>query len=74
MHCLYEENYYEEELIKIQDDIDETSDELDKSDKLDKLDKSDKESTKINISEELIEIKSPKKDENTRDWYDKNKF
>ena len=24
--------------------------------------------------EELIEIISPKKDENTTDWYDKNKF
>ena len=24
MACLYEENYYEEELIKIQDDIEET--------------------------------------------------
>ena len=71
--CLYEENYYEEELIKIQDNIDETSDESDKSDKLDKLDKSDKESTKINISEDLIELISPKKDENTTDWHDKNK-
>ena len=60
--CLYEENYYEEELIKIQDNIDETSDESDKSDKLDKLDKSDKESTKINISEDLIELISPKKE------------
>ena len=25
--CSYEENYYEEEIIKIQDDIEETSDE-----------------------------------------------
>ena len=48
--CPYEENYYEEEIIKIQDDIEETSD------------------------EELIEIISPKKDENTKDWYDTNKF
>ena len=46
----YEENYYEEEIIKIQDDIEETSD------------------------EELIEIISPKKDENTKDWYNTNKF
>ena len=33
---------------------------------------------KIKISEESteesIEVKSPKKDENTTDWYDKNKF
>ena len=48
--CSYEENYYEEEIIKIKDDIEETSD------------------------EELIEIISPKKDENTKDWYDTNKF
>ena len=26
--CLYEENYYEEEIIKIQDDIEETDEEL----------------------------------------------
>ena len=26
--CLYEENYYEEEIIKIQDDIKETDEEL----------------------------------------------
>ena len=41
--CSYEESYYEEEIIKIQDDIEETSD------------------------EELIEIISPRKDENTKD-------
>ena len=29
---------------------------------------------KIKTSEEPIEIKSPKEDENTTDWYDKNKF
>ena len=40
--CPYEENYYEEETIKIQDDIEESD-------------------------EELIEIISPKKDENTKD-------
>ena len=48
--CPYAENYYEEEIIKIQDDIEETSD------------------------EELIEIINPKKDENTKDWYDTNRF
>ena len=48
--CSYEENYYEEEIIKIQDDIEETSD------------------------EELIEVINPKKDENTKDWYDTNKL
>ena len=40
--------------------------------------KSSEESIEIKISEESteesIEIKTPKKDENTTDWYDKNKF
>ena len=47
--CPYQGNYYEEEIIKIQDDIEQSD-------------------------EELIEIISPKKDENTKDWYDTNKF
>ena len=47
--CPYQGNYYEEEIIKIQDDIEQSD-------------------------EELIEIISPKKDENTKDWYDINKF
>ena len=71
--CTYEENYYEEELIKIQDDIGETDKEstkkLIKELRKELTKESDKES-----DEELIEIISPKKDENTTDWYDKNKF
>ena len=52
-------------LPEIQDDIEE-------------LKKENIESIKIKISEESteesIEIKSPKKDENTTDWFDKNKL
>ena len=152
--CLYEENYYEEEIIKIQNDIEETdkepievigkvsnekstkkstkkltkelieesnkeptevidrvsNDESNKelakkmcevlnkySDDSDKeLDEMFKELTKSNkesneesnkesnkelnkesnkrLNKELIETISPKNDENTIDWYDKNKF
>ena len=35
---------------------------------------SNKESNKESSDEELIEIINPKKDEDTTDWYDKNKF
>ena len=82
--CPYEENYNEEEIIKIniEESFNELLDELDdelikefnkelnkESDK-----KSDKESNKETSDEELIEIINPKKDEDTTDWYDKNKF
>ena len=71
--CTYEENYFEEKLIKIQDDIEETDKEstkkLIKELRKELTEESDKES-----DEELIEIISPKKDEKTTDWYDKNKF
>ena len=89
--CPYEENYYEEEIIKINIEesfnklLDESDDELIKefnkelnkesnkeSDK--ESDKESKESDKETSDEELIEIINPKKDEDTTDWYDKNKF
>ena len=45
---------------------------------IEELKKENKESMKIKISEESteesIEIKSPKEDENATDWFDKNKF
>ena len=75
--CPYEENYYEEKIIKIQDDIEETEKEATKklikelSKELSK--ESDKESDEQS-DEELIEIISPKNDESTTDWYGKNKF
>ena len=49
--------------------IKELSKELTKISHIESDEESDKES-----DEELIEIISPKKDENTTDWYDKNKF
>ena len=79
--CLYEENCYEEEIIKIQDDIEETykepievidrvsNDESNKESNQELNKKSNKESNK-----ELIETISLKNDENTTNWYDKNKF
>ena len=94
--CPCEENYYEEGIIKIQDDIEETDEEPievigkvsnEKSTK--KLTKeliaeSDEESISKSFEEsagesdemfkELTKIKSPNKDKNTTDWYDKNKF
>ena len=75
--CLYEENYYEEEIIKIQDDIKEADKESNKKliKELSKelIKESDKESEEES-DEELIEAISPKNDESTTDWYDKNKF
>ena len=82
--CPYEENYNEKEIIifNIEESfnklLDESDDELIKefNKELNKeSDKdSDKESNKETSDEELIEIINPKKDEDTTDWYDKNKF
>ena len=63
----YEENYYEEEIIKIQDDIEETSDEELIEIINPKKDQTSNESRKETSDEDLIEIISPKKDENTKD-------
>ena len=88
--CPYDENYSEEEVIKI--NIEESFNELlDESEKefIKELGKqiksnkesnkesykeSDKKSNKKTSDEELIEIINPKKDKNTTDWCDKNKF
>ena len=86
--CPYEENYNEKEIIIINIEesfnelLDESEEELikDLNKELNKeLDKksdkeSDKESNKKTSDEELIEIINPKKDEDSTDWYDKNKF
>ena len=87
--CPYEENYYEEELIRIQDGIEESDEELIEKSAVELSKESEKESDKEQDKEsdeesdeesyeevykELLEIISPKKDENTTDWYDKNKF
>ena len=75
--CPYEENYYEEEIIKIKDDIDETDKESTKklTEKSDKESdrESDKESDKES-DEELIEIISPKNNESTTDQHKFNKM
>ena len=60
--CPYEENYYEEEIIKIQDDIEETSDEELIEIISPKKDETSNESDKETSDEELIKIISPKKD------------
>ena len=69
----YEENYYEEEIIKIQDDIKESDEELIEIINP-KKDETSTQSDKETSEEELIEIISPKKDENTKNWSDTNKF
>ena len=72
--CLYEENYHEEEIIKIKDDIEETSNEGLIEIINPKKDETSNESDKETSDEELIEIISPKNDESTTDWCNKNKF
>ena len=72
--CSYEENHYEEEIIKIQDHIEETSDEELIEIISPKNDETYNESDKETSDEELIKTISPKIDENTEDWYDTNKF
>ena len=88
--CLYEENYYEEEIIKIQDEepiekIVKVSNKkstkklIEESDN-ESIEKSDNESiVKINkkSEEEFIEdLKEPfsLNNKSTTNWYDKNKF
>ena len=76
-------------LPEIQDDIEELKKENEEPIKRKRSDESTKEPIKwkikssdetteepieIKSSDESIKIKSPKKDENTTDWYDKNKF
>ena len=84
--CLYEENYYEEEIIKIQDEepievIGKVSNEK-STKKLTKelIEESDEYSDEYSDEEldemfkELTKIKRPNKNKSTTDWYDKNKF
>ena len=59
---------------EIQDDIEELKKENKESMKIKISEESTEESIKIKCSEESIKIKSPKNDENTTDWSDKNKF
>ena len=66
--CPYEENYYEEKL-KIQDDIEESDEELIEILTVELNEESDEDS-----DEELTEVKIPKNNKNKADWYDTNKF
>ena len=69
--CPYEENYYEEEIIKIKDDIDKKIIKI--KDDINKIyNESDEELDET--FKELTKIKRPNKDESTTDWYEKNKF
>ena len=52
--CLYEENYYEEEIIKIQDDIEETDKEP-----IEVIDKVSNEKSTKKLTKELIEESDP---------------
>ena len=67
--CPYEENYYEEEIIKIQNDIEKTYEEP--TEVIGKV--SNEKSTK-KLTTDLIEESDEYLDESTTDWYDKNKF
>ena len=83
--CPYEENYNKKDIIKFNIEqsfhklLDESDDELIKEFNKELNKESDKESNKETSDEEtsdeeLIEIINPKKDKDTTDWYDKNKF
>ena len=66
--CLYEVICDEQEFIlmpEIQDDIEKLKKENEEPKKIKNSEKS---------TEKAIEIKSPKEDENTTNWFDKNKF
>ena len=64
--CPHEENYYEEEIIKIKNDIEETSNEELIEIINPKKDKTSNESDE-ETDEELIEIINPKKDETSNE-------
>ena len=75
--CPYEVICDEKEFIlmpEIQDDIEEFKKENKEPMKIKSSEESTKKAIKIKSPEESIEIKSPEKDENTTNWYDKNKF
>ena len=59
---------------KLQDDIEEFKKENKEPMKIEGSEESTKKAIKIKIPEESIEIKSCQKDENSTNWYDKNKF
>ena len=75
--CPYKVICNEKEFIlmpEIQDDIEELKKENKESIKIKSLKESTEKAIEIKRLEESIEIKSLKEDENTTDWYDKNKL
>ena len=66
--CPYEENYYEEKL-KMQDDIEESDEEL-----IQKFTVELSEELDEDTDEELTEVKIPKNNKNKADWYVTNKL
>ena len=75
--CPHEVICDEKEFIlmpEIQDDIEELKKENEESMKIKSSEESTKKTIKIKSPEESIEIKSLKKDENTTNCFDKNKF
>ena len=75
--CPYEFICNEADFIlmpEIQDDIEEFRKENKEPMKIKSSEESTNKAIKIKSPEEAIEIKSPEKDENTTNWYDKNKF
>ena len=66
--CPYEENYYKEK-IKIQNNIEESDEELIEKFTVELSKESDGDS-----DEELTEVKIPKNNKNKADWHDTNKF
>ena len=90
MACLYEENYSEEEIIKIQDEklIEEISKVSNKKSTKKLIEESDNESNKESDNESIEKINKESEEEfiedlkepfslnnkSTTNWYDKNKF
>ena len=78
--CLYEENYYEEEIIKIQDKepikeiVKVSTKKSTKKSTKPLIDESDNESINESINESDNKSTNETDNENTRNWYDKNKF
>ena len=66
--CPYEKDYYEEKL-RIQDDTEESDEELIENFTVELNEDSDEDS-----DEKLSEVKIPKNNKNKADWYDTNKF
>ena len=71
--CPYEVICDEQEFI-LMPEIQDDTEQLKKENEEPKEIKTSEEPMEIEISNEPIKINSPKKDENTTDWYDKNNF